>query len=105
MNDMNIFSYGYIYDIVLLLLVLSSVIDLYGLIRLMKATAEDKKEYAEEVIRWFKLVMYVFAAGWCIYLCTLGQYDMATCAVHIGIAVLLIADLALSLYVKIRYGR
>ena len=101
----SIFDFGYIYDIILLMLFISGCVDIYGLAKVVKGSAEDKKEYAEEIIRWFKLVMYVFAGGWCIYLCTLGQYDMATCGIHIGIAVLLAVDLCLSLYIKIRYRR
>ena len=99
----DIFSLGWIYDAILLMLFISPIIDLVSIIKVLRSPVEERREYADEIIRWFKLVMYLFAGGYCFYIAAFGGYDTVTALIHVFIGVLLIGCMGLSLFVKIKY--
>ncbi len=101
----DIFSLGYIYDAILLMLFIGPAIDFVSIIKVLRSPVEERKEYAEEIIRWFKLVMYLFAGGYCFYIAIFGGYDTATALIHVFLGVWLILCMGLSLYVKIKYRK
>ncbi|MBQ5310997.1 MAG: hypothetical protein ILP19_03020 [Oscillospiraceae bacterium] len=99
----DIFSFGYIYDAILFMLFLSPLIDLVGIVKIMRSSVAERKEYAEEIVRWLKLVMYLFAGGYCFYIAIAGGYSAVTAAIHIVIGLLLYISMGLLLYIKIKY--
>ena len=105
MNKIDIFSYGWIYDAVLLMLFIVAAVDCVGIIRSIKEGKEELAEYAALCVKYLKVAMLLFAGGFFLIVAFTYGYDPATTLIHGIMGFLLIADAVVSLVIKIKYSR
>ena len=101
----SIFDFGITIDIILLMLFASVVIDGWGLIKFLSYTPEEKMDYADEIVRIGKILLYAAGAAILIYVTVVGGYDIVTSAILCGIAALLIIDAVILTVIKLRYRK
>lgn len=105
MDKIDIFSYGWAYELILFLLAAGFVIDLVSIIKTLRGSLEDKKEYAELCVKYLKILMYIFAGAFFIIIALTYGLDPASSAIHGVLGVLLLLDAAVSLFIKLKYGK
>ncbi len=105
MEKIDIYSYGWAYEVILAMLFIVLVIDTVSIIKSLRGGREDIKEYADLCIKYLKILMYLFAGGYCLYVCITYGLDPASAAIHGILGGLLLIDAAVSLVLKIKYGR
>jgi hypothetical protein len=105
MNKIDIFSYGWIYDAVLLMLFAVAALDCVGIVRSIRDGKEALAEYAALCVKYLKIVMLLFAGGFFLLVAFTYGYDTATTLIHGVMGVLLIADAVVSLVIKVKYSR
>lgn len=101
----SIFDFGITIDIILLMLLAAVVIDGWGLIKFLSYNEQEKRDYADEIIRIGKLLLYAAGAATLIYVTVVGGYDTVTSAILLGISALLIIDAVILTVIKIRYRK
>ncbi len=105
MEKIDIFEYGWTYEIILGLLSFSVIVDAVSIIKSFMGDIEDIKEYADLFIKYFKLIMYVFAGGFFIYVAAFYGLEPGSAAVHWILGILLIVDAVVCLVIKLKYGK
>ena len=105
MDKIDIFSYGRIYDAILLMLFVVAAVDCFGIIRSIKEGKEELAEYAALCVKYLKIAMLLFAGGFFLIVAFTYGYDITTTVIHGFMGFLLIADAVVSLIIKIKYSR
>ena len=105
MNKIDIFSYGWIYDAVLLMLFAVTVTDAIGMIGSIRSGKEALAEYAALCVKYLKVIMLLFAGSFFLLVAFTYGYDLATTAIHAVLGFLVLADAAASLVIKVKYAR
>lgn len=105
MERVDIFSYGWAYEVILLLLAGSVVIDAVSIVKCFKNGMADVKEYAELIIKYLKILMYIFAGGFMLLVAFTYGLEPASAAIHGILGFLLLIDAAVCLWMKLKYGR
>lgn len=105
MDKVDIFGYGWTYEIILGLLAFSFIIDAVSIVKSFRGGLEDIKEYAELFVKYLKILMHLFAGGFFIYVGLTYGLDAGSTAVHLILGALLIADAIVCMYIKLRYGK
>ena len=103
MEKLDIYSFGWAYELILGLLAIGVIIDAVSIIRCIKAGREDIKEYAELCIKYLKILMQLAASVFFLIVTFTYGLDPASAAIHGILAVLLIIDAVVSLVIKIKY--
>jgi len=101
----SIFDFGVTIDIILLMLFASVVIDGWGLIKFLSYNVQEKQDYAYEIVRIGKILLYAAGAAILIYVTAVGGYDIVTSVILAGIAALLIIDAVILTVIKVRYRK
>lgn len=105
MDQIDIFSYGWAYEVILLLLAGSFAIDAVSIVKCFRGGKEEIKEYAKLIIKYLKIFMYIFAGGFLIYVAFTYGLEPASAAIHGVLGILLETDAAVCLFIKLKYGR
>ncbi len=103
MNKIDIFSYGWIYDVMLGLLAVGVVIDAFSIVKCLKAGKEDIQEYAQLCIKYLKLILYFAAGVFFLIICFTYGLDTVTSAIHGVLGAMLLIDGIVSLIIKLKY--
>lgn len=105
MEKTDILSYGVIYDIILGLLAVCFAVDAVSIVRCVKAGEEELREYAKLCVKYLTIVMKTFAGVFYLIVAFTYGLETASAAIHGVLGVLLLADGAVSLFIKLKYGR
>ncbi|MBP0954654.1 MAG: hypothetical protein J6M90_03300 [Oscillospiraceae bacterium] len=105
MGQIDFFEYGIIYDIILFMLFAVGVFDIIFMIVTARRDIEEKKEYAQLIVKWLGILLKAAAAVYCFIVTFTYDVDLTTKLIHAGIGALLTVDTVFSLYYKIKYGR
>lgn len=105
MNKIDIFSFGWMYDVVLTLLFVVAAIDFVGIIRSIKEGKEELTEYATLCVKYLKIAMLLFAGVFFLLVAFTYGYDFATTLIHGVMGFLLVADAIASLVIKLKFKR
>lgn len=105
-EKINVLSFGWMYELILVMLFAVTVVDAVSIIKCVKGGLEELKEYAELCVKYLKILMCLFAGVFFIIVAVrYTEYDGITRAIHGVIGILLLIDAAVSLYIKIKYRR
>lgn len=104
-ENVDVVSFGWWYEIILVLLSLVVIVDSVSIIKTMSGELEDKREYAELCVKYLKLLMCVMAGGFFLLIAFTYGYDTVTSVIHGILGGLLILDALVSLVIKLIYGR
>lgn len=104
-ENVDVLGFGWWYEIILVLLTLVVVVDAVSIMKTMSGDYEDKREYAELCVKYLKMLMCVMAGGFFLLVAFTYGYDAVTSWIHGVLGGLLIIDAAVSLIIKLRYGR
>lgn len=105
-EKINVLSFGWMYEIILVLLFGVTVVDAVSIIRCFKGGLEEIKEYAELCVKYLKILMCIFAGVFFVIVAvSYTEYDNITRAIHGILGGLLLIDAAVSLFIKIKYRR
>jgi hypothetical protein len=105
MSKIDIFSYGWIYDAILLMLFAVAALDCVGIAKSIRDGREALTEYASLCVKYLKIAMLFFAGGFFLVVAFTYGYDTATTLIHGAMGILLIADAAASLVIKLKYSK
>lgn len=104
-ENVDVVSYGWWYEIILVLLSLVVIVDSVSIFKTMSGGLEDKREYAELCVKYLKILMCVAAGGFFLLVALTYGYDRLTSAIHGILGSMLILDALASLVIKLIYGR
>lgn len=105
MNQIDIFSFGWAYELILLALFIVFVVDSVSIIVCLKKGQEDIKEYAELCVKYLKILMCFFAGIFLLIVAFTYGYDFTTSLIHCIIGCTTLIDAVACLIIKLRFGR
>ncbi len=103
MKKIDIFEFGWAYEIILFMLAAVFIIDCVGIIGSFRSGEEEIREYAELCVKYLKIIMYFMAGTFFLIVAFSYGYDLTTSLIHGILGGLLIADGAVSLIIKLKY--
>jgi hypothetical protein len=98
-------TFGVPYTIVLILLVLGVIMDVVSFIKCRKLSSSDLYDYAKTFIKYLKIAVTLIFSAIMLYIAFTADISAGYKAMHIAIGALLIADSAVCLYIKLKYGK
>ncbi|GEM_PF-6649303 len=98
-------TFGVPYTIVLVLLVLGVIMDIVSFIKCRTLSDKDLYDYAKTFIKYLKIAVTLLFSAVMLYVAFTADISAGYRIMHIIIGILLIADSAACLYIKLKYGK
>ena len=105
MGKIDIFSFGFAYELILFMLFAVFVVDCVSIIKCLRSGKEEIKEYAKLCIKYLKIIMCVCAGGFFLIVAFTYGYDFATSLIHAMLGFMMLTDAAVCLIIKLKYRK
>ena len=105
MGKIDIFSFGFAYELILFMLFAVFVVDCVSIIKCLRSGKEEIKEYAKLCIKYLKIIMCVCAGVFFLIVAFTYGYDFATSLIHAVLGFMMLTDAAVCLIIKLKYRK